>query len=155
MADTLLHADRPHEGTERGFTLTEMLVALAILIFGLTALAGSMTVGVSERRGSEMRFRAIHMVDRVFHDLREKYFLEKDPDTGPLQATPRTEVPGYPGMQYTAKFKEDPDDPQVVLARVEITWKEQGERIAEVFERIMIREKPFSRRISAIVGTQR
>lgn len=155
MADTLLPSDTVRDGPECGFTLTEMLVALAILIFGLTALAGSMTVGVSERRGSEMRFRAIHMVDRVFHDLRERLFLEKHADTGPLQATAATDVPGYAGMQYTAKFQEDPDDTQVVLARVEITWKEQGERIAVVFERIMIREIPFSRRISTIVGTRR
>ena len=58
-------------------------------------------------------------------------------------------------MQYTVEFVEDPSHPQVVLARVKISWREQGEKVAEEFERILIREKPFSRRITNIKGGNR
>ncbi len=148
---------------QRGFTLTEMLVALSIMLFGLTAIAGSMMMAVSTRRSAELRFKAVHMIDHVFHYLQEDYFVEHDPDSGPLlaiglnaqgQSTP-VEVPGYPGMKYTVKFIEDPDHAQVVLAQVYISWKEQGEEVAERFDRVMIREKPFSYRISQLTGSNR
>ena len=157
---------RPTE-SQSGFTLAEMLVALAILLFGLTAIAGSMMMGVSTRRGTEMRFRAVHMVDHVYRYLQEEYFLEHDPDSGPLPAIGRDAqgvanpaanavgIRDYPGMKYTVEFVEDPDHPQVVLARVRISWREQGEKVAEKFERIMIREKPFAHRISRIKGNTR
>ena len=51
---------------QAGFTLTEMLVALSILIFGLTALAGSMTAGVSQRRGWVL---TVAVVQRTHLDL--------------------------------------------------------------------------------------
>jgi prepilin-type N-terminal cleavage/methylation domain-containing protein len=148
---------------ETGFTLIEMLVALSILLFGLTAVAGSLMMGVSTRRGTEMRFKAVHMVDHVFRLLQEDYFVEHDPDSGPLppigkdaQGVARpVEIPEYPGMKYTVTFLEDPDHAQVVLASVRISWKEQGEQVAEQFSRVMIREKPFSHRISQIRGSNR
>ena len=68
--------DEHREHSEWGFTITEMLVALAILTFGLTALAGSMMVGVGARRGTEMRFRAVNVVDRILYDVQENHFVE-------------------------------------------------------------------------------
>lgn len=148
---------------EKGFTLIEMVVALSILLVGLTAIAGSLMMGVSTRRGTEMRFKAVHMVDHVLRFLQEDYFVEHDVDSGPLPAIGKdgqglarpVEFPGYPGMKYTVTFTEDPDHAQVVLAEVRISWKEQGEQIAVKFERVMIREKPFSHRISQIRGSNR
>lgn len=143
------------ERTDGGFTLTEMLVALAILVFGLTALAGSMTAGVSQRRGTEMQLRAVNMVDFVVRDLRESYFQTHAPDSGPLPDTQVTDIPGYPGMKYQVKFFEDPDNPLVVLARIAISWREQGEKVAERFDRVLIRETPFSHRISDLQENSR
>ncbi len=54
-------------------------------------------------------------------------------------------------MRYTVVFVEDTFSPQVVLARVRISWREQGEAVAEEFERILVRETPFSRRISRLM----
>ena len=141
--------DRPDKA-QAGFTLTEMLVALSILIFGLTALAGSMTVGVSQRRGTDMQLRSVNMVDFIVRDLREDYLLANDADSGPLPDIERAELPSFPGMKYQVKFVSDPVNPLVVLARIYISWEEQGERVAEEFQRILIREKPFSHRISLL-----
>jgi prepilin-type N-terminal cleavage/methylation domain-containing protein len=146
---------RRPDPAQSGFTLAEMLVALAILVFGLTALAGSMTVGVSTRRGTEMRFRAVNMVDFVVRDLRENHLVAHPPDAGPLPDTRSDELEVFPGMKYVVKFVEDPDHPLVVLARIQISWREQGESVAEQFERVLIRERPFSQRISQLQGSTR
>lgn len=135
---------------QAGFTLTEMLVALSILIFGLTALAGSMTVGVSQRRGTDMQLRSVNMVDFIVRDLREDYLLAHGADSGPLPNIDRADLADFPGMIYRVKFVSDPVNPLVALARIYISWEEQGERVAEEFQRILIREKPFSHRISLL-----
>ena len=57
-----------------GFTLVEMMLALAILVFGVSALAGSLLTGVSMRRGSEMRFRADALVNQAIHRIQEEEF---------------------------------------------------------------------------------
>lgn len=144
---------------QSGFTLTEMLVAMSILLFGLTAIAGSMMMGASTRRGTEMRLRAVHMIDHVFHFLEEEYMLDHDPETGPLPAIGAGNVKpgvvaGYPGMKYSVRFVPDPDHPEVVLAKVRVSWKEQGESVAESFQRILIREKPFHRRVANLRGSK-
>lgn len=139
---------------QAGFTLTEMLVALSILIFGLTALAGSMTVGVSQRRGIEMQLRSVNMIDFIVRDLRESYLQAHDPDGGPLPNIDRAEMTDFPGMMYRVKFVADPDHPRVVLARVYISWLDQGERVAEEFQRVLIREKPFFQRISQLMESK-
>ena len=139
----------------RGFTLTEMLVALSILMFGLTAVAGSISMAVGTRRGSEMQLRAIQMVDRVVQDLRDDYLVRDDleigdPETGALLPRVAVEVPEFPGMKYNVSFSGDPESSRVFLARIQISWLEQGEDVAEVFERVLIREVPFSRRVSRL-----
>lgn len=137
--------------SEGGFTIAEMLVALAILVFGLTALAGSMTMGIGTRRGSEMRFRAATMVDHVVQDLRENYItpLDKEQPTPMSDAVDRT-VPGFPELRYAVRFTADPQDPAVVLARIQVMWKEQGEAVVEEFERIVVREVPLARRVAEL-----
>ena len=148
---------RPAPGPSgcQGFTLTEMLVALSILMFGITALAGSISMAVGTRRGSEMQLRAVHMVDHVIHHLREDDLLQDDldtgdPNTGVLAPRSTVEVPEFPGMKYNVSFSRDPEFSRVVLARIQISWLEQGEDAAAVFERVLIREVPFSRRVSRV-----
>lgn len=153
MAESQTHIAPLRQG---GFTLTEMLVALGILVFGLTTLLGSLTEGVGERRGVEMRLKAVHMVDEVLRDLQQNYIPSYPLDGGPLPAIGAGEgaepptLPGYPGMRYSVTFKPDPEHPAVVLCRIGIAWMAQGEAVAAVFDRILVREVPFSQRIQKL-----
>ena len=52
-----------------GFTLLELMAAMGIFVFGLTALIGVLTIGVGTRRGAEMRTRAVLLADRVLHRI--------------------------------------------------------------------------------------
>ncbi len=140
----------PKRATTRsqgGFTLVEMMLALAILVFGVTALSGSMLVGVSTRRGSEMRFRATSLVDQAVHDVQERLFADPKKAGEPLQTYKVTDPPGYAGMQYTVEFREDRARPTVVLVVIKVSWREQGEHMGEEFRRIVVRRASFSRRV--------
>ena len=140
---------------QSGFTLLEMMVAMAILVGGLTALIALLTVGVSTRRSAELRQQAVWLADRVIHEVEQEAFdniwilgegAGEIPDRGP---NPVDEVPG---MTYTVRFHTTEEAPDLVLAEVRIRWSEQGEEMAESFERVLFRQEPFSRRASRVIS---
>jgi prepilin-type N-terminal cleavage/methylation domain-containing protein len=131
-----------------GFTLVEMMVALAILVFGVSALAGSLLTGVSMRRGSEMRFRADALVNQAVHRIQEEEFPKYSGSGEPLQGFTVEDPPGYSGMRYTVTYVTDLERPALVLARIKVSWAEQGERMGETFERILVRRVSSSRRVA-------
>jgi prepilin-type N-terminal cleavage/methylation domain-containing protein len=145
----------------RGFTLIEMMVAIAILAFGITALIGVLTVGVSTRRSAEQKSRAVLLSGQILHQLQEQVFATPGKANDPA-AKPGSDpdliqvdrVDGFPGMSYQVRFTHDPDHPDLVLALVSVRWREQGETVAEEFSRILRREEPFSRRVSRIRSTR-
>jgi len=126
------HTGRDRRPDQTGFTLVEMMLALAILVFGISALAGALLTGVSMRRGSEMRFRADALVQHAV------YRIQTRDRSKPLTGFTVTEPPGYPGMEYTVEPIRDPERPGLVLARIRVSWLEQGERLGETFERILV-----------------
>ncbi len=136
--------------SEAGFTLVELMVAMAILVFAVTAIADSLLTGVGMRRGSEMRFRATALVDYAIQDIQEEVFPRSQDPSEPLAGFTRVDPPGYPGMNYTVEFIEDLERPGVVLAKIKVAWRDQGELVGETFQRILLRRVPFSRRVSAL-----
>jgi len=133
-----------------GFTLVEMMLALAILVFGVSALAGSLLTGVGMRRGSEMRFRADALVNQAIHRIQEEEFPRSLDSGEPLQSFTVEEPPGYSGMEYTVDFVKDLERPGLVLAKIKVSWADQGERMGETFERILVLRVPFSRRVAGL-----
>jgi prepilin-type N-terminal cleavage/methylation domain-containing protein len=138
-----------------GFTLVEVMMAMLILTFGVTSLLGLMTLGVSTRRSAEQLNRAVFLVDEALQRVQEEVFAtppaEGDappPELAPVQVD---QIPGAPGMSYSIRFTAAEGDPDVVLARVDVRWREQGEVMAETFHRILRRHEPFARRVSRIV----
>ncbi len=144
---------RGNERTQQlGFTLVEMLVALGILVFGLTSLIGLMTVGVSTRQAAELRDRAGLAAQEVFHDLETAVFSaqKRSEDDGEL---PRLEeisgaVEGFPRLFKRIVFKSDESLPDLVLVEVHISWFEEGLTVSEVFRRVMDRRVPFPTRVA-------
>ncbi len=145
-------------GDQRGFTLIEMLLALGVLVFGISSLIGVLSVGVGTRRAAEMRGRAVLLAEHVLHDLKEGLMAGKAMSTAVARSDEEVEmtldpemvegVDGYPGMKYRVTFAVDPEDPKLVLATVEITWREQGAQVGQKFRRILVRERPFSQRVA-------
>ncbi|MHC5065871.1 MAG: type IV pilus modification PilV family protein [Planctomycetota bacterium] len=146
---------------ESGFTLLEMMVAMGVLIVGVTSLLGALSSGLGTRRGAEQRQRAVLLADHVIHELESGAWFEPPPaaelDTGSLAQdlaidpiTVRS-VPGYPGMKYRVQFEVDPEHPDLVLAKIRISWMDQGGDVGTEFLRIMSRSQPLSQRVERTI----
>ena len=144
-----------------GFTLLELMVAIGILVFGLTSLLGVLTVGVSTRRSAEQRSRAVLLAEQAIQHIEtevlakavlpEEYDEDTDLEIAPVTVT---DIDGYPNMKYTVEFEIDPELPELVLARVRVSWREQGENVGQVFHRVLFREAPYSQRVAQRRGRQ-
>jgi prepilin-type N-terminal cleavage/methylation domain-containing protein len=148
---------RSHSG-QKGFTLIEMIFAVGILAFGLTALIGVLSVGVSTRRTAELKSRAALVADAVVQHLQEDVL--SDPRFGEAaQAAPGkagdaiapvvlAQIPGWPELSASIELTRAESDADLLLAEVTISWRERGEAVSERFHRIVAREVPFARRVS-------
>ena len=129
-----------------GFTLVEMMVAMGILIMGVTSLIGLLTVAVSTRYRAELRSRAVLIAEQVLHDIEENALGRDGRDLELYQMVVES-VDGFPGMGYTVDFVIDEDHPDLVLAQVRVGWREQGSELEQVFWRLLRREQPFRARV--------
>lgn len=137
--------DRPQ--VQAGFTLVEMMVALGILVMGMTSLIGLFTAAVSTRYSAELRSRAAAVAEEVLRDIQEDVLARDDglePEIPSLGPQP---VEGMPSMRYRVDFIIDPEQPDLVMAEVRIGWSEQGAQLEQVFRRILPREQPFRERV--------
>jgi prepilin-type N-terminal cleavage/methylation domain-containing protein len=155
-----MSATKDHRaGDQRGFTLLELMVAIGILVFGVTTLIGVLSVGVATRRGAEQRARAALLAEQVLHRIATETLatapVPEQPDDG-LELPPLRvdRVDGYPGMKYGVEFVVDPVLPELVLARVTVSWLDQGEDQGQEFQRVIQRTVPFSQRVAARRGRQ-
>lgn len=137
-----------------GFTLTEMLVAIGILLFGVTTLLGVLGVGLQTRRSAEQRQRGNALIGHVLHDLEQRLFQDAaaDPQQSPDAPAPLAvdAVPGHDGVRYTATFAVDPAEPDLVLCKIAVLWQEQGATMVEEYKRILVRREPFPSRVGKL-----
>lgn len=124
---------------ERGFTLLEVLVALAILVFGLAAfyqaLGGGLQAGVS----AEREWRAIEAADRLLTELGRSTPLRDGEATGEFpdgqrwtlrvepfvpidQADPPPVVDGH--LATVEVFGPDPRGPRLRVRTLVLGFKE-------------------------------
>jgi prepilin-type N-terminal cleavage/methylation domain-containing protein len=137
-----------------GFTLIELMVALGILLFGVSAILGVLGVGVQTRRSAEQRHRAVQVVGGIVHDLEQSLFDGRTRgDAGGLPALDPitiTDVGGHTGLLARVTFTTDPEHPELVLARIDVSWTEQGEAQAQTFERILRWQESYPSRVARL-----
>lgn len=152
--------ERTSPARQSGFTITEILIAMGILMFGAVSLLGVLGVGVSTHRSAEQHNAAVHLAERVLQRLQEDIVpraLLASAAAGPeaefklaaVDSTPQ-DVAGCPGMRYRVEFTQDPEQPTLVLAKVRVMWLEQGDAQAVDFQRILVSHVPFSQRIARL-----
>ena len=143
-----------------GFTMIEVLVALAILVFGMTAVLGLLTFGAALTRTALLRTTASTAAHAVVADLEETLFppaRTQDLSTAALdpsqsEAGPPVDVvdrplPGMPDIVYSARAAQNPDRPSEYRVDVEMSWRSAGVRRATRFTTLLIREVPFGERL--------
>lgn len=134
-----------------GFTLVEMLAALGILLFGITALIGALSSSVAQRRTTDARLETTALCDLALHRLQYEAIrrtadgaTDLDLELQPLQDQTAA---GFAGMTWSAVPIVDENRPDVWLIRLEIRWLEDGEDVSEVFFRVLPRQLPLGPRV--------
>jgi hypothetical protein len=130
-----------------------MLVALGILVLGLSTLIGLMAVGVSTRRTSELRNQAVLAVDAVVREVRARAAGTEPAAAGQQAGAPPAEeqivfdaVPGYDRLRAVATLVRDDSEPSLLLVVVRLAWIEEGVEVAEEFHRVVPAYESFPER---------
>jgi prepilin-type N-terminal cleavage/methylation domain-containing protein len=141
---------------EAGFTLAEMLAALTILLFGVTALLGSMSSSVGQRRTADARHELTALCDAIVHRVMQQQVHAPSGDATPLELELRPladqETPGFPGMRWSCHAVADEDRPELWLLRIEMRWFDANEEVTAEFSRIVPRQLPLRARVSSFRG---
>jgi prepilin-type N-terminal cleavage/methylation domain-containing protein len=141
----------PERAHERGFTLAEMLAALAILLIGVTTLLASLGDSISLRRSTDARLAAAAAVEDVLvrvqqTGIRRRADAETDLDLE-LDLPGAFPVAGFDGLRCTVTAVDNKDRPDLWLLRVRMQWLEEGEAMTEEFLRVVPRQLPLGARV--------
>lgn len=160
----------PAPGRPRaGFTIIEVVLAMGILMLGLSVILTLFTFGAGLSRNAELRADAAAAVEAVVADLEEGLFpLGPDGEVLDPNVVTARPVPGHPDLVYDAVATPDPtrlDDlaraaePGVTFARgpipyrvdVAMTWRSQGQARQRSFSVLLPRQVPFGTRLRSLV----
>jgi prepilin-type N-terminal cleavage/methylation domain-containing protein len=138
-------------GGDAGFTLAEMLAALAILLIGVTTLLASLGGSIALRRSTDARTVAAEAVEGVFVTVQQAG-VKLRPDAATdldleLDLPASFEVSGFPGLRCSVTAATDAARPEVWLVRARMQWLEAGEAVIEDFVRVLPRQLPLAARV--------
>ncbi len=139
----------------RGFTLLEIVLSMAILFLGLTAVLGFLSVGAALAQSALLRGESAQAVEAVVADLEETLFELLAGEALGAAGAPRPvrerAVPGVPGLVYSAVVTPDPDPvagrPLAYRVDVELGWSASGGRRVRRFTTLLLGEVPFGERM--------
>lgn len=137
-----------------GFTLIEVVLAMFVLLIGMTSILGLLSFGAALSRTASLRSGAANSIESVVADLEETLFpLELDPDGDEVAGEPRDvtarALPGHPGLTYTTRSTPNPDNPLEYRVDVEVSWAVGGTTRSKRFTTLLLREVPFGERLRA------
>ena len=158
----------PAHSRRSGFTIVEVVLAMGLLLLGMTAVLGLLSFGAALARTAAMRTAAASAAEAVVADLEDTLFpLSIDPQTGArLVGEPHTlenrPVPDHEGLVYSASATAVPasDDelvrgasgsskptPKRYKVEVRMSWNSSGRKRERRFTLMLLREVPFGERL--------
>lgn len=148
---------RPIEHAGAGFTVLEVVLAMFVLLIGMTSLLGLFSFGASLARTAELRSGSARAIDSICADLEETLFPWVELDGAEIAGEPAViegrAVPGHPGLTYSARATPDPDElarpggPLEYRVDVQIAWTTRGSERTKNFTTLLLREVPFGQRM--------
>lgn len=147
-------------GRRAGFTLVEVVLAMFVLLLGMTSILGLLSFGAALARTANLRTGAANAIEAVVTDLEERHFpLELDPDGEEVVGEPQDvvdrAVPGYPGLTYSTTSTPNPANPLEYRVDVEVRWAVGGSTRSKRFTTLLLREVPFGERLRMRIVEQR
>ena len=140
-------------GERGGFTLVEVVLAMFILLIGMTTILGLLAFGAAMAKTAALRTGAANSIEAVLADLEENLFPLVLVDGEEVAGEPRDvrdkEVPGHPGLVYSATAfpnpvpNDVPGAPHEYRVDVEIGWSTAGAKRSRKFSTLLLREVPF------------
>jgi prepilin-type N-terminal cleavage/methylation domain-containing protein len=154
MADPATHPSAPPRAA--GFTLVEMIAALAILLFGVIGLFGAMTSSIGQRRSTDARHELCALCDlavnRAVHECVKAPNGGVTPPELVFEPLVDEESPGFPGMRWSAHVVTDESRPELWMVKIDVRWYEAGDEVSAEFLRVVPRQLPLRDRVSAFRG---
>ncbi len=153
------------ERQQAGFTIVEVVLAMGVLMIGMSVILTLLTFGAGMSRNSQLRAESAAVVEAVVADLEEGLFpLDEQGVVGEPAAILDRLVPGHDDLYYTATAVPDPsrlDDlalagqPGIHLAGgpvpyrvdVQLSWRSRGDKKRRSFTVLIMREVPFGARL--------
>jgi type II secretory pathway pseudopilin PulG len=137
-----------------GFTLVEVVLAMFVLLLGMTSILGLLSFGAALARTASLRTGAANAIEAVVTDLEETLFpltLDERGDevVGEPEDAVEREVPGYPGLTYSTTSTPNPENPLEYRVDGEIHWAVGGTTRSKRFTTLLLREVPFGERLRA------
>jgi prepilin-type N-terminal cleavage/methylation domain-containing protein len=133
----------PSRFREAGFTLAEMLAALAILLFGVTALLGGLSTSVGQRRTADARLELCAACEYAMHRVQHEAIVAPSGDSSPLALEFRPLVdqptPGFPGLTWSATAIADETRLMLWLVTLRFRWFDASEEMSTEFVRERVR----------------
>ena len=141
------------------FTIIEVIVAMGILLVGMSSILGLLSFGAAMSRTAALRTAAAASIEAVVADLEESLFpLTRDATTGAWQvgepaAIVDRPLPNKPGVTYSARAtgnpleSKRPGGPLRYEVAVEMNWNSGGRSRSKVFHVLLLREVPFGERL--------
>ena len=137
-----------------GFTLIEVILAMGVLVIGVSVLLSLLTFGAALTRTASLRTTSSTAIQAVLHDLEETLFpLQPDGSVGEPAPIVDRPVPGAPGAIYNATAEPNPEGPRVgedpleYKVVIDVSWRAGGVRRARRYETILLRQVPFGERM--------
>lgn len=149
---------RGRAGTRRsrgaGFTLIEVVLAMGVLMLGMSAILGMLSFGAALSRTAALRGGASRAIDALVADLEETLFplvLDANGDevAGEPRDVERREVPGHPGLVYSTRSTPNPENPLEYRVEIDLSWETGGTTRSKRFTTLLLREVPFGERLRA------
>lgn len=142
-----------------GFTIVEVVLAMGLLLLGMTSILGLLSFGAALARGAALRTGAAAAAEAVAADLEETLFpLALDPVTGtrkvgePHRVRERA-VPGHDDLVYSAlatpvpSASDGPGGPTRYRVDIEVSWTNSGRTRNRSYTILLLREVPFGERL--------
>jgi prepilin-type N-terminal cleavage/methylation domain-containing protein len=146
---TLDKRANPARRRRGGFTLVEMMIAMGILVVGVTSVLGLLAFGAALQRTAERRTEAALVVEQVAAELRDSLTVDASGKASepPLQFE-RT-ISGHPNLRAKVELRRNPELDGEYFVQIAIQWLERGRFRSEFYRTILERAVPFHARAAA------
>lgn len=134
-------------GKRAGFTIVEVLVAMAILLMGSVAIIAFLTFGGATARHAQLRTQAASAIEAVVADIDRNIFPYANGElSDPVDLIDRP-VPGSAGVLYSAKAFQNPDLESEYRIDIAMSWESAGMKRSKEWSMLRIKELPFGERL--------